>query len=129
ERRHLTNPEGGVSAAGLFEMLERRGEDVLPYVQRHVPDHVGWGDDQSFGQIQELAAREGWWNLWGAVGRYQMPYGQFSKFLITTLAEPVDDNLCAARLLLLVGARTGWGQWSRTSQLSEEAALALYERF
>src|SRR4029434_8516633 len=69
EKRH---PEGwGINLAdGFFQLGQRRGRDVFPYVMRHLRQvWRGWLGRGDYGKMVDYARAKGWWDLWSALIR------------------------------------------------------------
>jgi hypothetical protein len=134
ERRH---PEGANInlAEGFFELLQRRGRHVFPYILRHL-DQVwrGWLARGSYGRMADYAYEKGWWDLWSALIRTCASAKEFNQRvleLVNSRTSP-EENV-AGRLLALAGASREWN-WpgfgiATVHQLEEPVALALYNRF
>jgi hypothetical protein len=134
EKRH---PEGwGMNLAdAFFQLVQRRGRDVFPYVMRHLRQvWGGWFSRGSYGKMADYARAQGWWDLWSALIRVCSGPKEFNKEVSRLLdddALPEKDVL--ERLLALAGVSREWN-WpglglASVHQLEEPLALKFYERF
>jgi hypothetical protein len=133
ERYH---PEGwGLDLGqGLYELAANRGEDVLPYVRRHLRNVWSHWHRSGFDRMLGLARSRGWWELWGALVRTCARPNEYNREVSNLVRDgslPEDD--VRHRLLLLTGASREWNapglSLARVQLLEDNAALALYERF
>jgi hypothetical protein len=133
EKRH---PEGWRLnlADGFFQILQKRGRDVFPYVVRHLNQVWRGVFRRGYGKMADYAREKGWWDLWAALIRTCGSNTDFDKEVLQ-LAEnrSLPENETVERLLALAGASREWN-WpglgiTAVHQLHENVALALYNRF
>lgn len=134
EKRH---PEGwGVNLAeSFFQIVQKRGRDVFPYVIRHLNQvWRSWFGRGSYGKMADYAKEQGWWDLWSALIRACASPKEFSKQVLALVENrSLLEKDVVARLLALAGASREWN-WpglgiATVHQLEESVALALYTRF
>lgn len=134
EKRH---PEGwGLNLAeSFYQIVQKRGRDVFPYVIRHLNQvWRGWLGRGSYGKIADYAREQGWWDLWSALIRACSSGKEFNKQVETLLDNQTPpEEITIERLLALAGASREWN-WpglgiTTVHQLEESVALALYNRF
>ena len=134
EKRH---PEGwGMNLAeGFYQLVQRRGRDVFPYVMRHLRQvWGGWLTRGSYGKMADYARERGWWDLWSALIRVCSGPKEFNKEIRSLLEkQSLPENQVIERLLALAGASREWN-WpglgiATVHQLDEAVALQFYERF
>jgi len=134
EKRH---PEGLSLnlAEGFFQLVQRRGRDLFPYVMRHLRQvWAGWFTRGSYGKMADYARERGWWDLWSALIRTCSSPKEFNKEILALLENttlPGRDVI--DRLLALAGVSREWN-WAGfgaalVHQLDEPVALRFYERF
>jgi len=132
QRRH---PESGNLADGFFQIVQRRGRDVFPYLMRHLRQvWGGWFGRGSYGKMADYARDKGWWDLWSALIRICAGQNEFNKEVRKLVEDrAIPEATVSERLLALAGASREWNwpglgiSWSH--QLEEDTALKLYERF
>ncbi len=134
EKRH---PEGwGINLADSFyQLVQRRGRDVFPYVMRHLRQvWGGWLMRGSYGKMADYARQKGWWDLWSALIRVCSGSKEFNKEVLALLEDrSLPEKTVVERLLMLAGVSREWN-WAGfglaiVHQLEEPVALLLYERF
>jgi hypothetical protein len=134
ERRH---PEGwGFNLAdGFYQLVQRRGRDVFPYVMSHLRQvWGGWFTRGHYGKMADYAREKGWWDLWAALIRTCSGAGEFNKEVLALLgSSALSEKDVVARLLALAGVSREWN-WAglgiaAVHQLEEPVALKMYERF
>ena len=134
ERRH---PEGsGINVAdGFFQLIQRRGRDVFPYVVRHLRQvWGGWFGRGSYGKMADCARDQGWWDLWSALIRACSRSNEFNKEVLALLEDrDLPEKEVVGRLLMLAGVSREWN-WAgfglaAVHPLEERVALVFYERF
>ena len=134
EKRH---PQGGWFnlADGFYQIVQRRGRDVFPYVMRHLQEvWGGWLARGKYGKLADYAREKGWWDLWAALVRTCSAQKEFQtevQRLINDRATPEGDIV--RRLLALAGGSREWN-WpglgvTVVRSLDDAVALSLYERF
>jgi hypothetical protein len=130
------HPEGGRLdlGQGMYELAANRGEDVLPYVQRHLASVWSHWYRSGFDRMLGLARSRGWWELWGALLRTCARPNEYNRevaALVRDSALPEDD--VRRRLLLLTGASREWNLpgigVARLQLLEDSTAHGLYARF
>ena len=134
EKRH---PEGyGVNVAdGFLQLVKKRGRDVFPYVQRHLQQVWGsWFGRGSYGKIADYARERGWWDFWAALVRTCSGEKEFNQEIARLVEDKkLPEQTIIQRLLSLAGVSREWnfGGFGAAAvhQLSESAALKMYERF
>ena len=134
QKRH---PEGwGFNLAeGFYQLVQRRGRDVFPYVMRHLRSvWGGWFTRGSYGKMADYARDKGWWDLWAALMRVCSGSGEFNKE-VRSLVEntTLPEQQIVERLMALAGASREWN-WpgfglTTVHQLNVGLALKFYERF
>jgi len=134
DKRH---PEGmSVNLAdGFFQLVQRRGRDVFPYIIRHLNQvWRSWLGRGSYGKMADYAREKGWWDLWSALIRTCSSSKEFSKQVLDLVENrSLPEKDVVERLLALAGASREWN-WpglgiTTVHQLEEPVALALYSRF
>ncbi len=134
ERRH---PEGWNLnlAEGFFQLVQRRGRDVFPYVMRHLRQvWGGWLTRGSYGKMADYAGERGWWDLWAALIRTCSGAREFNKHVLALLEDQsTPEKAVVERLLALAGVSREWN-WpglglALVHQLDEAVALKMYQRF
>jgi hypothetical protein len=134
EKRH---PEGwNVNlASGFFQLVQRRGRDVFPYLVRHLRQvRAGFLIRGSYGKMADYARERGWWDLWSALIRTCSGLKEFNQEVAALVGHrSLPDTEAIERLLALAGASREWN-WpglgiATVHQLEEAVALALYMRF
>jgi len=130
------HPEGwGLDLGAHFHTLvQARGQDVLPYVRKHLRNVWSYWHRSGYDQMLAHARRQGWWEFWSALvcvcARPQEYNAEFKSvlndFSLTTLEQQ-------HRLQLLSGVSREWNfagfGLAQIQQLDEENAVALYRRF
>lgn len=133
EQRH---PQGLGSDLGpaFIELLEVRGAELLPYVQRHLSDaRAGWLGRDSALALARLARKRGWTDFWIAVLVKIARGKEYNQGIAETLDDQsIDERERLRRLALFSGVSrewnfAGWGLAS-VQQLEPKVALQLYER-
>lgn len=134
ERRH---PEGWNMnlADSFYQLVQRRGRDVFPYVMRHLRQvWGGWLMRGSYGKMADYARDKGWWDLWSALIRICSQASEFNKEVLALVdSTALSEKDVINRLLALAGVSREWN-WAgfgiaAVHQLEEPVALRLYERF
>ncbi len=134
EKRH---PEGwGLNLAdGFYQLVQRRGRDVFPYVMRHLKQvWGGWFSRGAWGKMADYAREKGWWDLWSALIRACSGSAEFNKEIRLLLENTsLPEREVIERLLALAGVSREWN-WpgfgaAAVHQLEEKVALKFYERF
>ena len=135
ERRH---PEGwhreGLGQA-FNGLLEKRGRDVLPYVEAHLDEaYPAWGERDAFQTAVDLADRRGWEEFWGKLVRQSANQEEYNNAILEVLG---DDSLSDERRreklghLAGVGGRFdlgGWG-WRHYTRILDGPAARRYGEF
>jgi len=134
QKRH---PEGwGFNLVeGFYQLVQRRGRDVFPYVMRHLRSvWGGWFTRGSYGKMADYARDKGWWDLWAALMRVCSGSSEFNKE-VRSLVEntTLPEQQIVERLMALAGASREWN-WpgfglTTVHQLNVGLALKFYERF
>jgi hypothetical protein len=134
EKRH---PEGwGINVAdGFFQIVQKRGRDVFPYVTKHLRQvWGGWLGRGSYGKMADYARVQGWWDFWSALIRVCSQPKEFNREVLALLEETnLAEEQITGRLLMLAGVSREWN-WpglglASVHQLEEKVALKFYERF
>jgi len=134
ENRHL---EGyGIERGGtVLKLLERRGRDVMPYVRAKLEETIGgWGKDKVAAGFIELAARQGWWDLWSATARAATYPKLFNECVRKLMAnQALGDDVRRERLAALAGVSREWN-WpglglARIHALDDDLAALIYARY
>ena len=134
EKRH---PEGMRAnlAEGFYQLVQRRGRDVFPYIIRHLNQvWRSWFARGSYGKMADYAREKGWWDLWSALIRTCSSSKEFNKVVLELVESRIlPEKNVIERLLALAGASREW-KWpglgiTTVHQLEESVALALYTRF
>lgn len=131
------HPEGwGLDrSAGLLALLKARGRDVMPYVMRHLAESVGGWHGSGSKKFIELAAVEGWWDLWAASIRASRDAKPLNKAVTKLLSEtsPNAKQTVLRRLNALAGVSREWNfagfGFARIHSLDDAVAVQLYNRF
>jgi hypothetical protein len=122
-------------ADGFFQLLQKRGRDVFPYITRHL--HRVWKSfilRGAYGKMADYAREQGWWDLWAALVRTCAGQKEFNREISSLLENTtLPEKDVVARLLMLAGVSRefnlpGFGL-ATTHQLDEKVALNFYERF
>lgn len=122
-------------ADGFFQLLQKRGRDVFPYITRHL--HRVWKSfilRGAYGKMADYAREQGWWDLWAALVRTCAGQKEFNREISSLLENTtLPEKDVVARLLMLAGVSrefnlSGFGLAS-SHQLDEKVALNFYERF
>jgi hypothetical protein len=134
EKRH---PQGwGVNLAdGFFQLVQRRGRDVFPYVMRHLQQV--WGGflfRGKYGKLADYAYGQQWWDLWSALIRVCGSDREFNAKIKELLADnSLDEADQRLRLLALAGVSRewNWGGFGLVTRhaLDDELAVRLHQRF
>lgn len=137
------HPEGLGSdfTRGALRMLQVRGVDVVPYLERHVPSMVSWGmgsgGASTYGDLLREARRPGFAGLWAQMLLF-VSGGDHLKHELTWLLEGDKTTPAPAaefarsRLLALAGAtpaRGGWLGCGSMLHVPEALLLKIDERF
>jgi len=120
------HPGPGVNTGpGLMRLAERRGPDVLPYLQRHV--RSGWFYDQKWWvKLRDLAWRQGWAEVWAAVVICSNQPDELTRAVMAVLSADLGEEEAVRRLRLLGAA----GPIGPTfPPLADQPAAALYRRY
>jgi hypothetical protein len=122
-------------ADGFYQLVQRRGRDVFPYVMRHLRQvWGGWFTRGSYGKMADYAREQGWWDLWSALIRTCSGPKEFNKEVLVLLENrALPEQAIIERLLALAGVSREWS-WpglgiATVHQLDESVALKFYERF
>ena len=134
EKRHL---EGwGLNLAdGFYQLVQKRGRDLLPYIMRHLRQvWGGWFGRGKYGKMADFAREQGWWDLWSALIRTCAGSKEFNKEISQLLENAtLSDEEIRKRLFALGGVSRewNWGGFGFASihPLDEPVALRFYERF
>ncbi len=118
----------------VLDLLEKRGRDVFPYVRAKLNDTIGgWGRDKEAKRMIDLAAKNGWWDLWTAATRSGPPkfYQDGVDAVLKDSSLPEDRQ--RERLRALAGVSQEWN-WpgvglARVHSLEDDLASRLYERY
>lgn len=131
--RHITG-YGLKRGPVVLKLLQKRGRDVFPYVREHLSDFVGGWDGDPVKPIVELAAKNGWWDLWASAIRTGRGAQHFNKAVSDLVSdETLDDATRRERLKALAGASQEWN-WpgvglAMVHSLDDTPAVALYKRY
>jgi hypothetical protein len=135
ERRHPEGHDLNLSMP-ICRLVEIRGRDVLPYVQRHLRGvYRSWyGGRDGYTKLVKLAAANQWWDLWSGLVRTCANRDEYDKQVRQLLEDrETSDADIQRRLLQLTGISREWdlGPFSmaRVQQLEDETAIRLYGRF
>ena len=105
EKRH---PEGmGANLAeGFFQLVQRRGRDVFPYIIRHLNQvWRSWFARGSYGKMADYAREKGWWDLWSALIRTCSSSKEFNKQVLELVENRIlPEKNVVERLLALAGS-------------------------
>jgi hypothetical protein len=136
ERRQ---PEGYDLQLGmtLYRLVERRGRDVLPYVQKHLHTvyRSWWGSGRDgYKKLVQLAAAREWWDLWSALVRTCSQPQEYNTEVAGLLKDSRHGDVeVQRRLLMLTGISREWNfgpfGLAQVQQLDEATAARMYERF
>ena len=135
ERRH---PEGWNLPLGMTicRLVEKRGRDVLPYVQKHLRTvYRSWsGTRDGYAKLVKLAADRNWWDLWSNLVRTCSHPEEFNTEVLRLLKDgSLSERNSRERLLMLSGVSREWnmGPFSlaQVQQLEDSTAVLLYRRF
>jgi hypothetical protein len=131
---HWLNEAGGT----YLELARRRGQDVLPYLLRHLRDvRQGlWGrlGNRDLFQLVDLARERGWWGLWAGLMRTSATPDTYDAEVLRLLKDSrLPEAEVRRRLLLLAGVGQelnflGFGL-VQVQPLTDDTAVRLYERF
>jgi hypothetical protein len=118
----------------LYELAANRGEDVLPYLRRHLGDVWSHWQRSGFDRMLGLARSRGWWALWGALVRICARLNEYNREVANLVRDgSLPESDVRHRLLLLTGASREWNApgrgLARVQLLDDSVALALYQRF
>ena len=127
-RRHLSGPDGAVQPATLLKLVEKRGADVAPYLERYIADVQTWGSNNDWKKLADVARSHGLHNVWAITVRSQLSPDQFSAE-VKRLCSNGSDWESAGRLAQIAGAKHGWGAWRRFTAIDERVAVVLYDTF
>lgn len=109
ERRHPKAGRGNLGD-GFIQLLESRGEDVIPYVSRHLQQvYGGYFANGAAGKLATLARQKGWRELWAATARTSLPEKGFNAEVRGELEDgkvSVDEQ--RTNLALLAGVSREW---------------------
>jgi hypothetical protein len=120
---------------GFFELVRRRKRDVVPYVIKHMGSvWRSWGGRSGYKQLVRLAIENQWWDLWTALIRGCATPKEYNAEIKQLVANHQwNEQEVARRLLMLSGVSREWNLGpfgvAMAQQLSDEAALLLYDRF
>jgi hypothetical protein len=134
ERRH---PKAGYRNLGdaFVQLLESRGEDVIPYIGRHLQQvYGGYFGSGAAGTLVTLARQRGWRELWAAAARVSLPEKGFNAEVRGVLEDgkiSVDEQ--RTNLALLAGVSREWNFGSlgiaQVQGLTQTIALLLHQRY
>lgn len=129
KQRHISTGQDATGIDTFSELLEARGADVLPYLERYVPATFVWGAEKAWAKLAQLAWESGYRQLWSSVVKSQVPPTEFAA-QVSRLCKPGarewDRAVCLAQI---AGAQTGWSTWRIFVTLDEKAASELYDAF
>lgn len=134
QQRH---PEGlGLELGNaFFRLVQKRGQDVFPYVQKHLRQ-VGGGQffRGGYGKMLDLARKKGWWGLWAALLRICSRPKEYNRELLGLLRKrSLEEDEVRRRLLMLAGVSREWNLagfgLAQLNPLDEDTALELHCRF
>ena len=133
ERRH---PKGWGLDLGkpLYQLVRKRGRDVVPYAIRHARNVYSHWVRGSFEKLLDHARAKEWLDLWTTLVRTCANHKEFNKevrrVLNDTELSPDDKR---ARLGMLAGVSREWNFGgfgvATVHSLDDEVALQLYDRF
>lgn len=129
DRRHPEGPDAAADPGTLLSLFEKRGADVLPYLERRVPDVLAWNQEKTWEKFASLALDRGFTTLWATLVKTQFTPQGFGQLVIDLCQSGRPDWERAARLVQIAGAQYGWREWRSLIGLNEDAALALYRTF
>ena len=133
EKHHPTQPAWSFAAAGAtyLTLLKQRGADVLPYVERHLPDFPdGWRMDKSWKALAEYALEQRQWRLWQGVIHFHCDYEYFqNRILFLTRASQLSEAERRQFLEGMAGARYRTEWRSGPLPLDPKSGLSLYRAF
>ena len=97
-------------AEGFFQLVQRRGRDVFPYIIRHLNQvWRSWFARGSYGKMADYAREKGWWDLWSALIRTCSSSKEFNKQVLDLVENRVlPEKNVVERLLALAGASREW---------------------
>jgi hypothetical protein len=135
-RRHLDGH--GLPLDGtVLDLLKLRGRDVMPYVRGKLSSLIGgWRDykgDKTIGYV-DLAAKNGWWDLWAAAIRITSQNVLFNTAVKDLLVRPrKEEKETLERLRALAGVSLEWN-WpgfglAIVHTLDDATAAALYRKY
>jgi hypothetical protein len=148
ERRHLEGWRLELDET-VLELLRLRGREIMPYVRSKLSDLIGgWRDykGDKTKRYAELAAQNGWWDLWAAAirctGRAELFNSAVSELLRERPADPsrarragrgLVEAEIVERLRALAGVSLEWN-WpgfglAIVHTLEDDLAAELYERY
>jgi len=118
----------------LFQLLRKRGRDVMPYVLRHASDvWSGWRRG-AFEDLVAHARKEGWLDLWATLIRTCASDREFDREVRSIVDnKTLGDPARRERLAWLAGVSRelnfpGFGL-AVVHSLTDGTALALYRRY
>lgn len=133
ERRHPTG-WGLDLGKPLYQLVRKRGRDVVPYVIRHARNVYSHWLRGSFEKLLDHARAHQWTDLWTTLVRTCANHKEFNGEVRRVLNDAelsTDDK--RARLAMLAGVSResnfgGFG-FAIVHSLDDEVALQLYDRF
>ena len=129
ERRHPEGTDQQIDIKTLVKLLEARGADVVPYLERRVPDIRTWGSNKAFQQLATAAREAGFTKLWSSTVSTQFREAELSAEVTRICDSSAPDWERVPQLLAIAGAKSGWGRWRWFTRLSPTAAVTLHDRF
>jgi hypothetical protein len=136
ERRHLDGYNLSLDDT-VLELLRLRGRDVMPYVRSKLSSLIGgWRDYKSdkAKRYAELAAQNGWWDMWAAAIRITGKNELFNDAVTHLLHERrLVEAEIVERLRALAGVSREWN-WpgfglAIVHTLKDDVAAELYEKY
>ncbi|MFG0332451.1 MAG: gliding motility protein [Maioricimonas sp. JB049] len=135
ERRHPQRWSLDKGTA-FFKLVEKRGRDVFPYIQKHLSSvyRSWWGGRDGYTKLVRLSAKKQWWDLWSALVRSCARRDEYNKEVARLLDDSeLSDTHRQERLLMLTGVSREWNfgpfSMARVQQLDDATALALYAKY
>ncbi|QDU39075.1 hypothetical protein Mal4_34100 [Maioricimonas rarisocia] len=120
----------------FFKLVEKRGRDVFPYVQKHLSSvyRSWWGGRDGYTKLVRLSAKNQWWDLWSALVRSCARPDEYNKEVTRLLVDrEMPDDERQKRLLMLTGISREWNfgpfSMARVQQLDDATAVKLYAKY
>ena len=118
-----------------YQMLEKRGRDVMPYLAKHLfQTRSGFFFTTGLDRMLELSRKREWFDFWAALLRISTRPAEFNREINMLLEDRVlAEGEIKRRLIMLAGVSREWNfpgfGLAAIKPLDEKTALKFHDRF